>query len=53
MLYTHPLPFWELDRLMRGVPNFPPRRHGVVIIRREYTAEDCDCRYFRHYSGSR
>ena len=52
MLYTEPLSFRELDRLMRGVPNFAPRSHGIVLIRKqEYTAKDCDCRYCSHYSG--
>lgn len=52
MLYTEPLSFRELDRLMRSVPNFAPRSHGIVLIRKqEYTAKDCDCRYCSHYSG--
>ena len=54
MLYTEHLSFRELDRLMRSVPNFAPRSHGIVLIRkREYTAKDCDCRYCPHYSGRR
>lgn len=54
MLYTEPLSFRELDRLMRSVPNFAPRSHGIVVIRKqEYTAKDCDCRYCPHYSGRR
>ncbi len=52
MLYTEPLSFRELDRLMRSVPNFAPRSHGIILIRKqEYTAKDCDCRYCSHYSG--
>lgn len=54
MLYTEPLSFRELDRLMRSVPNFAPRSHGIILIRKqEHTAKDCDCRYCSHYSGRR
>ena len=35
----------QLEKLMRSIPNFRPRGHGVVILRRyEYTEKDCDCR---------
>ena len=34
----------QLERLMTTIPNFRPRGHGVVILRRyEYTEKDCDC----------
>ncbi len=50
MPHKEHLSFRELDRLMRSVPNFTLRRHGIVC-KREYTAKDCDCRYCSHYSG--
>lgn len=54
MLYTEPLSFRELDRLMRSVPNFAPRGHGIILSRKqEYTAKDCDCRYCPYYSARR
>ena len=54
MLYREPLSFRELDRLMRSVPNFAPRGHGIILSRKqEYTAKDCDCRYCPYYSARR
>ena len=50
MPHKEHLSFRELDRLMRSVPNFTPRRHGIVC-KQEYSAKDCDCRYCTHYSG--
>lgn len=40
----------QLEKLMRSIPNFRPRGHGVVILRRyEYTEKDCDCRACPHH----
>ena len=40
----------EIERLMKQIPNFRPRGHGVYIFSKfEYTAKDCDCRYCLHY----
>ncbi len=40
----------QLEKLMRAIPNFRPRGHGVVILRRyEYTEKDCDCRACPHH----
>ena len=39
-----------IERMMTGVPNFPPRGHGTYIFNRfRYTAKDCDCRLCPHY----
>ena len=41
----------QLEKLMRSIPNFRPRGHGVVILRRyEYTEKDCDCRACPHHT---
>lgn len=43
---------YDLERMMRQIPNFAPRKHGVMTIcRYEYTAEDCDCRNCPHHTG--
>ncbi len=40
----------QLEGLMRAIPNFRPRGHGVVILRRyEYTEKDCDCMTCPHH----
>ena len=34
----------QLEKLMRAIPNFRSRGHGVMILHRyEYTERDCDC----------
>lgn len=39
-----------IERMMTGVPHFPPRGHGLYIFNRfKYTAKDCDCRLCPHY----
>lgn len=39
-----------IERMMTGVPNFPPRGHGIHVFGRyKYTAKDCDCRLCPHY----
>ena len=39
-----------IERMMTGVPHFPPRGHGLYIFNRfRYTAKDCDCRLCPHY----
>lgn len=39
-----------IERMMTGVPNFPPRGHGLYVFNRfRYTAKDCDCRLCPHY----
>lgn len=46
MTRTESIPLWELNRLMKSVPNFSPRGHGVMIFcKHEYSAKDCDCKY--------
>lgn len=41
-----------LDWLMRQIPNFAPRGHGVMTVcRHEYTAKDCDCRRCLYHVG--
>ena len=40
----------ELEKLMRAIPNFRPRGHGVLILQRyEYTERDCDCIVCPHH----
>ena len=42
----------SLDWLMRQIPNFAPRGHGVMTVcRHEYTAKDCDCRSCLYHVG--
>lgn len=42
----------SLDWLMRQIPNFAPRGHGVMTVcRHEYTAKDCDCRSCLYHAG--
>ena len=51
-MFTTTLSLRELERLMQGVPHFPPRGHGVfVLCRHEYSKADCDCRYCPHFTG--
>lgn len=39
-----------IERMMTGVPNFPPRGHGSYVLRKfRYTAKDCDCRLCPYY----
>lgn len=46
------IPLRELDQLMRSVPNFSPRGHGVAILCKfEYNTKDCDCKYCLHHTG--
>lgn len=52
MLYTETITRRELERIMRQIPNFRPRGHGVVILcEHEYSAKDCDCRSCPHHTG--
>lgn len=38
-------PLRDMERMMRGIPNFLPRGHGVMILcRHEYSARNRDCR---------
>lgn len=42
----------EIERLMRRIPNFSPRGHGIVIVcSHEYSASDCDCRICSYHTG--
>ena len=44
MYFMNDNPLRDIERMMRSIPNFQPRGHGVMILcRYEYTAEDCDC----------
>ena len=39
-----------IERMMTGVPHFPPRGHGMYVFGRfKYSAKDCDCRLCPHY----
>lgn len=52
MTRTESIPLWELNRLMKSVPNFSPRGHGVMIFcKHEYSAKDCDCKYCLYHIG--
>lgn len=52
MVYTETITRRELERIMRQIPNFPPRGHGVMILcKHEYSAKDCDCRSCLHHTG--
>ena len=52
MPYVETIPLRELDQLMRSVPNFSPRGHGVAILCKfEYNTKDCDCKYCLHHTG--
>jgi len=40
----------QLEKLMRAIPNFRSRGHGVMILHRyEYTERDCDCLACPHF----
>lgn len=40
----------QLEKLMRAIPNFRSRGHGVMILNRyEYTERDCDCLACPHF----
>lgn len=50
MYFSESYELRQLEKLMRSIPNFRPRCHGVVILRRyEYTEKDCDCRACPHH----
>lgn len=56
MYFTETTALHEMERIMREIPNFRPRGHGVIVLRQfEYTADDCDCRFCPHHicSGKR
>lgn len=49
MYFSESYELRQLERLMRTIPNFRPRGHGVVILHRyDYTEKDCDCRLCPH-----
>lgn len=40
----------QLEKLIRAIPNFRSRGHGVMILHRyEYTERDCDCLACPHF----
>lgn len=42
----------QIEKLMTAIPNFRPRGHGLVILRKyEYTDKDCDCTICPYYLG--
>lgn len=44
----------QIEKLMTAIPNFRPRGHGLVILRKyEYTDKDCDCTICPYYLGKR
>ena len=50
MNFAHGTPLADLERQMRMVPNFAPRRQGRRNLRNYHpTAADVDCRYCLHY----
>lgn len=52
MYFMDDYPYRELERLMRRIPNFEPRGHGVMILsKHEYTAKDCDCSMCPYHKG--
>lgn len=52
MLHMETITQRELERIMRQIPNFPPRGHGVVVLcEHEYSAKDCDCRNCLYHTG--
>lgn len=52
MIFSQTFSLRELERIMRGIPNFAPRGHGTYILcRHTYTAKDCDCNLCPHYTG--
>lgn len=50
MLYTTDNRLRELERFMQRVPNFPPRGHGIVIIKNENQCKQ-DCAICIHRIG--
>ncbi len=52
MYFSQSYELRQLERLMTTIPNFRPRGHGVMILRRyEYTQKDCDCLFCPHHSS--
>lgn len=52
MYFCEDTPLQDIERLMRRIPNFSPRGHGIVIVcSHEYSASDCDCRICSYYTG--
>ena len=52
MYFMNDNPLRDIERMMRSIPNFQPRGHGVMILcRYEYTAEDCDCSICPYHTG--
>ena len=52
MYFMNDNPLRDIERMMRSIPNFQPRGHGVMILcRYEYTAEDGDCSICPYHTG--
>ena len=50
MYFSNDYELRQLERLMTAIPNFRPKGHGVMIIRRfEYSERDCECMWCPHY----
>lgn len=44
MYFSESYELRQLEKIMCSIPNFKPRGHGVVMLRKyEYTDKDCDC----------
>lgn len=54
MCFSNSYELRQIEKLMTAIPNFRPRGHGVVILRKyEYTDKDCDCTLCPYYLGKR
>lgn len=50
MYFSESYELRQLEKIMCSIPNFKPRGHGVVILRKyEYTDKDCDCTLCPYY----